>query len=92
MITIQKIPQTKVIEVSPIDENTPEELLKYYFEGQRFGEGEVVDIQMKYDQGCAVVTFADTKGMIIKGFSFEFCILLELGGFFVLFFGFAILY
>ena len=68
MISIEKIPQTKSVEVYPVNYGVSEELLRLHFEGLEIpnGDVDVVDVRMISNKQTAIVTFASVDGKSTK--------------------------
>ncbi|KGL72347.1 Poly [ADP-ribose] polymerase 14, partial [Tinamus guttatus] len=61
-ITARCLEVTKSLIAENIPPNTPNDYITVYFENQKNGSAQVVDVQQLPDEGAAIVTFSDHKG------------------------------
>ncbi|NXC96832.1 PAR14 polymerase, partial [Certhia familiaris] len=60
-ITARCLEQTKSVRVENIPPNTPSHYLTIYFENEKYGGAQRVDVQLLPDEDAAIITFGDQK-------------------------------
>lgn len=61
-ITARCLEQTKTVRAENIPPNTSSHYLTVYFENEKYGGAQTVDVQLLPDEDAAVITFGDQKG------------------------------
>ncbi|KAI1237332.1 Poly [ADP-ribose] polymerase 14, partial [Lamprotornis superbus] len=60
-ITARCLEQTKSIRAENIPPNTPSHYITVYFENEKYGGAQTVDVQLLPDEDAAIITFGDQK-------------------------------
>ncbi|NXQ10158.1 PAR14 polymerase, partial [Peucedramus taeniatus] len=60
-ITARCLEQTKSVRAENIPPNTPSDYITIYFENEKYGGAQAVDVQQLPDEDAAIVTFGDQK-------------------------------
>ncbi|NXX29663.1 PAR14 polymerase, partial [Nicator chloris] len=60
-ITARCLEQTKSVRAENIPPNTPNHYITVYFENEKYGGAQRVDVQQLPDEGAAIITFGDQK-------------------------------
>ncbi|NWH99136.1 PAR14 polymerase, partial [Tichodroma muraria] len=61
-ITARCLEQTKSVRAENIPPNTPSHYITIYFENEKYGGAQTVDVQQLPDEQAAIITFGDQKG------------------------------
>lgn len=61
-ITAWCLEQTKSVRAENIPPNTPSHYITVYFENEKYGGAQIVDVQQLPDEDAAIITFGDYKG------------------------------
>jgi hypothetical protein len=68
VLDVEQVPISSTIIVSSLPTERPvtEDTLFHYFENKRSGGSDVEDVELIPDAQCALVTFADYQGDVVK--------------------------
>lgn len=61
-ITARCLERTKSVRAENIPPNTPSDYITVYFENEKYGGAQTVDVQQLPDEDAAIITFGDQKG------------------------------
>lgn len=61
-ITARCLERTKSVRAENLPPNTPSHYITVYFENEKYGGAQTVDVQLLPDEDAAIITFGDPKG------------------------------
>ena len=64
LLTLERVPVCHCVQVTGLNkENTTKDAVLYYFENPKNGGGNVTDVEIRTDEGWALVCFEDPQGI-----------------------------